>query len=63
MLRQKEAISSAPGDADSWARAFHARHAAPAMSFAVARPDGLVWSAARGLADHEHAVPPAPEQL
>jgi CubicO group peptidase (beta-lactamase class C family) len=63
MLRQKEAISSAPSDADSWACAFHARHAAPAMAFAVARPDGLVWSAARGLADLELAVPATPEQL
>lgn len=31
------------------------------MAFAVARPEGLIWSAARGLADLELAVPAEPE--
>ena len=46
--------------ADSWARAFFAAHDAPAMAFAVARSDGLAWSAAHGLANLELSVPATP---
>ena len=60
MLRQTRPILIAP-NADEWAEAFFARHDAPAMAFAVARPDGLAWSAAHGMANLELAVAAGPE--
>jgi CubicO group peptidase (beta-lactamase class C family) len=47
--------------AESWAGAFFAAHDAPAMAFAVANGEGLLWSAAHGLANVELAVPARPE--
>jgi serine beta-lactamase-like protein LACTB len=61
MLRQNSPRLSPADSADTWASDFHAAHGAPAMAFAVARPEGLIWSAARGLADLELAVPATPE--
>src|SRR5690242_16715747 len=61
MLRQNRARPYAPDSADAWASGFYAAHNAPAMAFAVARPEGVVWSAAHGLADLELAVPATPQ--
>ena len=49
--------------ADAWARAFHEAQPTPALSLAVARSDGLVWSAAFGHANLELAIPASPEHL
>jgi len=53
----------APAGADPWARTFFEAHDAPALSFAVARGDGLAWCAAHGMADLEFAVPASTEHL
>ena len=65
MLRQSETAPSpaALDRAEAWARAFFDKHDAPAMAFAVARGDGLAWSAAHGMANLEFAVPAMPEHL
>ena len=63
MLRQKANPASTPLNPDGWSHAFHARHDAPAMAFAVARREQLLWSAAHGLADLELAVPATTRQL
>jgi CubicO group peptidase (beta-lactamase class C family) len=49
--------------ADAWAQTFFEAHEAPAMAFAVAGSDGLLWSAAQGFADLEFAVAARPEHL
>jgi len=56
MLRQREAIIPSSCAADDWTRAFFEAHDAPAMAFAVATPDGLVWSAAHGSSNLELGV-------
>lgn len=43
--------------ADAWARAYFETHDAPAIALAVARSDGLAWSAAHGMANLELGVP------
>ena len=48
------------GRADAVARALHAANPTPALSVAVARPAGLVWSAAYGKADLELDVAATP---
>ena len=53
----------APDAADTWAQAFFDRHDAPAMAFAAARSEGLAWTAARGMANLEFAVPATPAHL
>jgi CubicO group peptidase (beta-lactamase class C family) len=65
MLRQSDLAPSpaALEAADAWAQAFFDRHDTPAMAFAVARRDGLGWSAALGMANIELAVPARPEHL
>ena len=60
MLRQKRTTSPATR-ADAWAQTFYADHDAPAMAFAVACPEAILWSAAHGLANVELALPAVPE--
>jgi len=48
-------------DADAWARAFHLAQPAPALSFAVAGRDALLWSFAVGTVDLELGVAARPE--
>ena len=62
MLRQ-QLTATASKDPEAWARAFHATHQTPAISFAVASGGGLLWSTAFGMADFELAVPALPEHL
>ena len=58
MLRRKQLCGSLNADAaDDWARGFFAAQHVPAMAFAVARGEGLAWSAAHGTADLELDVP------
>ena len=65
MLTQRDTANSTleSNPADAWAEAFFAAHDAPAMAFAVARSDELLWSAAHGMANLELSVPALPEHL
>mgnify|MGYP001544972666 CR=1 FL=1 len=63
MLRQRSVSDVPHATADDWARAFFARHDAPAMAFAVATADRLMWSAAHGKAHLELDVPARPGHL
>lgn len=49
--------------ADAWARAFHEAQPTPALSLAVARNEGLVWSTALGHANLELGVLASAEHL
>lgn len=61
MLRQ--ASSGRSTDPDAFARALFDAAGVPALSLAVARGEGLAWSAAHGMANLEFAVPASAEHL
>src|SRR4051812_1020006 len=64
-LAMAKPAKSAVRSADALARALHAAPPAqsPALSLAVARPGGLVWSGAYGKADLEFGVAATPAHL
>ncbi|MBO0749809.1 MAG: beta-lactamase family protein, partial [Porphyrobacter sp.] len=57
MLRQIEIPPTTIARAGAWAQCFFGVHDAPAIAFAAARAEGLIWSDAHGMANLELGVP------
>lgn len=56
--RPSDDRAPAVGKADAWLQRVFAEKPAPAMSVAVADPDGIIWTGIAGLAQLELAAPP-----